>query len=81
MSLAERLSRFCLKLELVLIAGAKAVHGAHLVGAQGLAEQVDRCHLGRLVLVRDGDQQELQGVFFLCELPNFSKYRIPCKVA
>ena len=51
-SLAEGLSCLRLKLELVLIARAKAVHGAHLVGAQGLAEQVDGRHLDSLVLVR-----------------------------
>ena len=31
--------------ELVLVARAQAVHGAHLVGAQRLAEQVDGGHL------------------------------------
>ena len=63
MSLAERLACLGLKLELVLVAGAKAVHSAHLVGTQRLAEQVDGRHLGREVLMRQstraGDQQEV----------------------
>ena len=43
--LAERLARLRLELELVLVAGPEPVHCAHLVGVQGLAEQVDGAHL------------------------------------
>ena len=43
--LAERLARLRLKLELVLVSGPQPVHGAHLVGVQSLAEQVDGAHL------------------------------------
>ena len=43
--LAERLAGLRLELELVLVAGPEPVHGAHLVGVQSLAEQVDGAHL------------------------------------
>ena len=43
--LAERLPGLRLELELVLVAGPEPVHGAHLVGVQRLAEQVDGAHL------------------------------------
>ena len=43
--LAQGLPRLGLKLELVLVAGPQAVHGAHLVRVEGLAEQIDGAHL------------------------------------
>ena len=45
MILTESLSGLGVELELVLVAGPQPVHGAHLVGVQCLAEQVDCGHL------------------------------------
>ena len=43
--LTQSLPGLSVELELVLVAGPQPVHGAHLVGVQRLAEQVDGGHL------------------------------------
>ena len=45
MILTQSLPGLSVELELVLVAGPQPVHGAHLVGVERLAKQVDGRHL------------------------------------